>query len=170
MNVLSRLRNRSPRPTAGNPASAKASSPPDARLPVSDYDELDIKQLKRQLSALSQVDLAAIESHELSHQARVDVLSRLRWLQGSEPLPGYDALPTEEVVRALTEADGETVRAVREYERRHRDRLEIRDAVARVLPTASASEGEDRVREEQAARVREGLAGRDETASGLSDR
>ena len=170
MNILERLSNRPPRGDAGDPGSTEASSPDEDQLPITNYDNLDAKQLRAQLSPLSQVELAAIESYELAHQARPVVLNRLHWLKGSEPVPGYDALATEEIVRALTEADTETVKAVREYERRHQDRHEVRAEVARALPTATASAGEDRARDEQEALVREGFADRENTGAGLTTR
>jgi hypothetical protein len=53
------------------------------------------------------------------------VLNRLRWLRASEPLPGYDALDSDEIIRALADADAATVKAVRSYERHRRDRREV---------------------------------------------
>ena len=166
MNILKRLNNRPPRGNTGDPRSAEVTSRDGDQLPISNYERLDPKQLRTQLSALSQVDLAAIERHELAHQARPVVLNRLHWLKGSEPVPGYDALTTEEILRVLTDADTGTVKAVREYERRHQDRHQVRAELARALPTASASAGEDRAREEQAGLVREGFAGRQKTGLG----
>jgi hypothetical protein len=77
------------------------------------------------LSHLSQVELAAVEAHERSHRDRPVVLNRLRWLRASEPLPGYDALDSDEIIRALADADAATVKAVRSYERHHGDRREV---------------------------------------------
>jgi hypothetical protein len=168
MKILERLSNRPPLGDAGDPGSREASSADEDQLPISNYDSLDAKQLRPQLSPLSQVELAAIESYELAHQARPVVVNRLHWLKGSEPVPGYDALGTEEIVQALTGANTETVRAVREYERHHQDRHEVRAEVARALPTAGASAGEDRARKEQAALVREGFADREKTGAGLA--
>ena len=168
MKILERLSKSPPRQDAGDPGSAGASSPDEDQLPITDYDKLDAKQLRPQLSPLSQVELAAIESHELAHQARPVVLNRLHWLKGNEPVSGYDALTTDQIVQALSEADTGTVKAVREYERRHQDRHEVRSEVARVLPTALASAGEDRARDEQAALVQAGFEGREKAAGGLA--
>ena len=126
MKILERLGNRSPHRKTGAPNSAEASSADEQRLPFARYDELDGKQLIPQLSQLSQVELAAVEAHERSHRDRPVVLNRLRWLRGSEPLPGYDALDSDEIVRALAGAEAATVKAVRSYERHHRDRRECR--------------------------------------------
>jgi hypothetical protein len=134
MRILERLRNRSPR------------------------GEADSKQLISQLSQLSQVELAAVEAHERSHRNRPEVLNRLGWLRSTEPLPGYDALDSDEIVRALADADATTVKAVRSYERHHRDRHDVRAEVARVIPTARPSAGQDRARKDKAALVRTGYA------------
>ena len=157
MKLLGRLRKRSPRGEAGDPGSAEASSADEQRLPIARFDQLDRKQVIPQLSQLSQVELAAVEAHERSHRNRPVVLNRLRWLRASEPLPGYDALDADEIIRALADADGQTVKAVRSYERHHRDRREVRAEAARVLPTAPASAAEDRAREEKVAFVQAGI-------------
>ena len=157
MKLLERLRNGSPHAEAGARGSAEASSADAQRLPIARYDQLDGKQVFPQLSQLSQVELAAVDAHERSHRERPVVLNRLRWLRGSEPLPGYDALDSDEIVRALADADAATVKAVRSYERHHRDRRDVRAEVARVMPTAQASAGQDRAREQKAALVQAGL-------------
>ena len=157
MKILERLRNRSLHGEADAPDSGKASSADEQRLPIARYDQLDGKQVVPQLSQLSQVELAAVEAHERSHRERPVVLNRLRWLRGNEPLPGYDALDSDEIVRALAGADAATVKAVRSYERHHRDRRDVRAEVARVMPTAQASAGQDRAREQKAALVKAGI-------------
>ena len=157
MRILGLLRNRSPHGAAGAPGSAETSPADEQRLPIARYDQLDGKQVVSQLSQLSQVELAAVEAHERSHQNRPAVLNRLRWLTVNEPLPGYDGLDSDEIVRTLSDADAATVRAVRSYERHHRDRRQVRAEVARVLPTAQASAGQDRAREQKAALVKAGV-------------
>ena len=168
MKILERLRNHSPRGNAGDPGSAGASSSDADQLAISGYDRLDQKQVGARLHELSQVELAAVEAYERSHQNRPEVLHKLRYMRTSEPLPGYDALSPEQIAQALAGADAETVKAVRDYERRFGHRKQVLDEAARVLPTSQASLGEERAREEKDARVREGLAGRRETASGLA--
>ena len=157
MKILERLRNRSPHGEAGGLGSAEASSADEQRLPIARYDQLDGKQVVPQLSQLSQVELAAVEAHERSHRDRPVVLNRLRWLRASEPLPGYDALDSDEIVRILADADAATAKAVRSYERHHRDRRDVRAEVARVIPTAQASAAQDRAREQKAALVQAGI-------------
>jgi hypothetical protein len=168
MKILERLRNPSHRGDAGDPGSADASSPDADQLPISGYDRLDEKQVGGRLHELSQVELAAVETHERSHKNRPEVLDKLRYMRTSEPLPAYDALSPEEIAKAIADADAETVKAVRDYERKFGHRKQVIDEAARVLPTSPASAGEDRAQAEKDARVREGLAGRQETAGGLA--
>jgi hypothetical protein len=115
MKILDRLANRSSHGEAGAPRSAEASAADEQRLPIARYDQLEGKQVFPQLSQLSQTELAAVDAHERSHRERPVVLNRLRWLRGNEPLPGYDALDSDEIVRALAGADAATVNAVRSY-------------------------------------------------------
>jgi hypothetical protein len=157
MKILERLRNRSPHGEAGAPNSAEAGSVDEQRRPIARYDQVDGKQLIPQLSQLSQVELAAVEAHERSHRDRPVVLNRLRWVRASEPLPGYDALESVEIVRALAGADAATVKAVRSYERRHRDRREVSAEAAHVLPTSQTRAGQDRAREDKAALLHAGI-------------
>jgi hypothetical protein len=156
MNILKHLRNRSPA-GAEDVGSAQAGSTDEHQLPFAHYDQLDDKQIKHQLSQLSQVDLAAVETYERSHRDRSVVLDKLRYMRGSEPLPGYDALSPDEVVGALAGAEGQTVKAVRDYERKFRHRREVLEEAARVLPTSRASAGETRAREDKAALTQAGI-------------
>jgi hypothetical protein len=96
------------------------------------------------------------------------VLDKLRYMRTSEPLPGYDALSPQQIAKALAGADAETVKVVRDYERKFGHRKQVMDEAARVLPTSQASAGEDRAQQEKDGRVRKGLAGRRETAGGLA--
>ena len=107
--------------------------PRSTRLPISGYDQLDDKEVGDRLSQLSQVELAAVETYERAHGNRPAVLEKLRYMRGSEPLPGYDALTTEQIAEALAGADAETVRAVRDYERKFQHRQSVLDEAARVL-------------------------------------
>ena len=100
------------------------------------YDRLGDKQIGARLSQLSQVELAALETYERAHANRPVVLDKLRYMRGSEPLPGYDALTTEQIAEALADADTETVKAVRDYERKFGHRQSVLHEAARVLPTA----------------------------------
>jgi hypothetical protein len=166
MKILEALRTRRSQ-RSGRDTQTAMSSPDEQQLPISGYDRLKDKQITDQLSQLSQVELATVETYERAHGGRPAVLDKLRYMRGSEPLPGYDALTTEQIAKALAGADAETVKAVRDYERKFGRRQSVLDEAARVLPTATASAVEERAREQQTALVREGFAGRAKTARDL---
>jgi hypothetical protein len=100
--------------------------------PVAGYDSLKTKEVIASLSSHSQVELARIDSYERSHQERRVVFDKLRWLRQDEPLPGYDALSSEEVVAALDKADLAAIKRVRGYERKFHARREVLDEVDRL--------------------------------------
>jgi hypothetical protein len=133
-------------------------------LPVPDYDQLSEKEIVNRLSQLSQVELAAVETYERANGNRPPVLDKLRYMRDTEPLPGYDALTAEQIAEALTGADAETVKAVRDYERKFQHRRSVIDETARVLPSAPASAREERARAEKVSLLREGYADRARTA------
>ena len=56
-------------------------------LPIPGYDGLDVPGVRARLAFLSQVELAAVEIYERSHDERPEVLERLRHMHCSEPLP-----------------------------------------------------------------------------------
>ena len=170
MNVLGRLLNRRPHTEAGDSHQSSAGSAGADQVPIPGYESLDDKQVGERLHELSQVELAAVESYERSHRARPTVLDKLRYMRTSEPLTGYDTLTPQQIAEALAGADTETVKAVRDYERKFARRQRVLDETARVLPTSTPSAREERAREENAARVREGVAGRAETAGRLAGR
>jgi hypothetical protein len=167
MNILKRLRGR-PSVTTGEVGSAQAGSTDEHPLPIARYDELGEKQVNQQLSQLTQVELAAVEAYERSHRDRAVVLDKLRYMRGSEPLPGYDLLSPEEIVEELAGADARTVKAVRDYERKFRHRRQVMEEAARVLPTSRASAGEVRAREDKAALVQAGTRSRSDRPAGGS--
>ena len=100
--------------------------------PVAGYDSLKTKEVVASLSSRSQVELAAIESYEHTHENRLSVFDMLRWLRQDEPLPGYDALNSEELLAALEKADLAGLKRVRSYERKFHARREVLDEVDRL--------------------------------------
>lgn len=103
-----------------------------ANEPVSGYEKLKTKEVIASLTTHSQVELAEIEEYERSHQDRPVVFDKLRWLRQKEPLPGYDALESDEVLAALDKADIAAIKRVRGYERKFRARREVLDEVDRL--------------------------------------
>ncbi len=115
------------------PGDTPAGSAKEARLPFAGYDGLDHRQVMNGLSDHSQVELEAVERYERSHKDRERVLDKLRYMRGSEPLPGYDALGVEEILAVLGEADLATIKKVRAYERKFANRPGVLEEVVRVL-------------------------------------
>jgi hypothetical protein len=100
--------------------------------PVAGYDSLKEKEVIASLSKRSQVELADIQTYEHTHQNRVSVFDKLRWLRQDEPIPGYDAMSSDEVVAALEKADLAGLKRVRGYERKFRARREVLEEVDRL--------------------------------------
>ena len=134
MSILNTLGYRfSTRESSGEQSGAANDDPvAEAPVPFAGYDRLNARQVMDGLSDHSQIELAAVEAYERSHQDRQPVLDKLRWMRGSEPLPGYDALSVEEIVTALTAADSATIKKVRGYERKFANRRDVLDEVVRV--------------------------------------
>ena len=100
-------------------------------LAIANYDTLTAEEITNKLTGLSQIDLARIDSYERRNQDRTTVLSRVSSLRGSEPWPGYDELTTTEVQAFLSEGDDERMKAVRAYERSHKNRAGVIKATER---------------------------------------
>jgi hypothetical protein len=160
MKLFDRLTNKQATESASDHPDAPEASAQSGDLPIAGYDKLDAKELREHLSPLSQVDLVVVRDYERSHQDRPAVLHRIHWLEENEPVSGYDALDAEAVVASLASADTGTLKAVREYERRHQARHDVLMAVESGLPGASASAGEERRDSERDARVAQGFANR----------
>jgi hypothetical protein len=133
-------------------------------VPIPGYDQLSDKEVRDRLAQLSQVELAGVETYERAHGNRPVVLHKLRYMRDTEPLPGYDAATTEQIAEALAGADAETVKAVRDYERKFQHRQSVLGEAARVLPSSRPSVREERARDEKAALLRDGYADRARTA------
>jgi len=121
-------------------AATTSPSPIPAPLPLAGYDRLDDRQVIDRLSDHSQIELEAVESYERSHEDRKPVLDKLRYLRGSEPLPGYDALSVEEIVTEVKDADLATIKKVRGYERKFANRRDVLEEVVRVHHARQAAQ------------------------------
>ncbi|HYM57667.1 MAG TPA: DUF892 family protein [Solirubrobacteraceae bacterium] len=108
-----------------------------AEPPIADYDSLTASQIVSRLTDLSQDRLGRLIAYERPHRDRSTVLDRARSLQESEPFPGYDDLAGRDVAGRLRDADEKTVTAAREYEGRHRRRVEVLEAAQRQLRSRS---------------------------------
>jgi len=105
-------------------------------LAIDRYDQLTADEIASRLRQLSQVDLAKVDSYERRHENRTTVLERISSLRGDEPWPGYDEQNANEIRAALADAGDERLKAVRTYERAHKDRTSVLDAAERQLTHA----------------------------------
>lgn len=105
-------------------------------LAISSYDALTVNEITAKLSALSQIDLAKIDSYERKNQNRSTVLSRITALRGDEPWAGYDELNVGAIESALSAGDDELAAKVRSYERSHKGRTGVIAAAEREHTTA----------------------------------
>jgi ferritin-like metal-binding protein YciE len=99
-------------------------------LAIAGYDELTAEEIVAKLTELSQIDLAKVKAYERKKDNRSTVLSRISTLEASEPWPGYDELTVEEI-RAAVGDDDERASSVRSYERAHKNRAGVLNAVER---------------------------------------
>jgi uncharacterized protein (DUF433 family) len=116
-----------------------AGAPGDSQSLLDDYDRLNTRQVVAQLAQRSQSELASIETHERSHEDRPEVLNKLRYLRGDEPLPDYDTLDAEQISTALDGADLDTAKLVREYERKFKRRSSVIDAVMQATKQTTST-------------------------------
>ncbi|MDQ6914360.1 MAG: hypothetical protein M3155_00945 [Actinomycetota bacterium] len=130
MSILTALRDRQPRGATTDGFDASAAAEPD--LPMPGYDRLKVSRITASLPRHSQTELTAIEAYERAHDARPEVLNKLRYLRGSEPIPGYDGLTPEEIADALRDADLHTITDAREYERKFHRRQPVLDDLTRL--------------------------------------
>ncbi|MGI8429112.1 MAG: DUF892 family protein [Solirubrobacteraceae bacterium] len=101
-------------------------------LAIANYDQLNVGEIDERLPKLSQIELAKIDGFERKNKDRATVLNRIAVLQRDEPWPGYDELTVGEIETVMAQSNDESLeRAVREYERAHKNRvgvLEVLDA------------------------------------------
>ena len=108
----------------------------ESDLAIANYESLSADEVQDKLSELSQIDLAKVDAYERKNQNRSTVTSRIDSLQADEPWPGYDELGVDEVRAMLSEGDETRIKAVRSYERKHKNRAGVLRATERELSNA----------------------------------
>lgn len=149
MKLFDRFRNRPSQEASSEGVQAE----PAAGEPIPGYDHMKPDEIVPRLHELSQVQLEEVESYERSHKERAAVLNKLRYMRSPEPVEGYDTFDAGQVAEALEGADGQRVKAIRDYERKFQGRRQVLDEAARVLPDAPESAANAQSREEKANRV-----------------
>jgi len=102
-------------------------------VPIAGYDGLTAAEIVNRLRALSQRQLGEVERYERRGDSRQTVLNRIASLREAPPWSGYDEATVDDVTKKLSGASAERAKAVRDYERRHRDRKGVMEAARRVL-------------------------------------
>jgi ferritin-like metal-binding protein YciE len=115
---------------------AKGAVASESDLAIARYDSLTADEITTRLAELSQIELAKIDAYERKNQNRTTVLSRITALRGNEPWPGYDELTAAEVQAVLSEGDDDRAQQVRSYERTHKNRAGVLNAVERERANA----------------------------------
>ena len=106
--------------------------------PTSDYESLTASEVVGKLTDFTQAQLKATIAYERAHRKRATVIERAQSLQEDEPFDGYDELTARDVAQRLTDTDEATARRVREYEGRHKRRVEVLETAQRQLSGASS--------------------------------
>ena len=138
MNLFNAFRN-------GGSTAGDASTAPDLgenQTMVDRYATLGEHDAVTELGQLNQVELTAVESYERSHRDRAAVHNKLRYLRQPEPLSGYDALDTADVIAALASMDTATLKTVREYERKMQNRATVLKELAHALHQSTMPDGD----------------------------
>ena len=97
-------------------------------LPITDYDSQSASDIASKLKGCSQRELRTIDAYERKHENRTTITDKIAKLTGEEPWAGYDEAGVEAITGALTDANAEKAREVRNYERDHKDRAGVIEA------------------------------------------
>ena len=89
------------------------------------------EQIVAKLPEQPQTVLAKIATYEQAKDKRATVLQRIAALTGPEPAPGYDALTADDAQKLVTNGSATLAAAVRDYERRHKDRASVIETAVR---------------------------------------
>jgi hypothetical protein len=122
-----------PAAKAARPAAkaTRPAAPAAAKPPIAGYDGLTADEVLAKLPEQPQTALAQIAAYEQAHENRATVLQRVAALTGPEPAPGYDAMSADEAQKLVAGGSAALAAAVRDYERRHKDRAGVVEAATR---------------------------------------
>ena len=86
--------------------------------PIPGYNSFTVAELAVEFHNHSQAELNACEEYERAHRNRKVVLDKLHYMHTRQPWEGYDDMPEDEILAVLESADDETIKRVRDYERK----------------------------------------------------
>jgi len=98
-------------------------------LPIADYDKHTAHDIIAKLKTVSQHELRMIGAYEAEHENRVTIIDRIAALRAVEPWSSYDGQNVADIAVGLTRFDAETASGVGSYERGHKNRAGVLEAV-----------------------------------------
>lgn len=106
-------------------------------LPIEHYDDLSASEITARLDNQSADELRRLKAHEERTLGRKTILRKIeeQLEPGGENLPieGYENMRADELTDHLDHLGAEELEAVKEHERRHRNRKTVLEAVDRQL-------------------------------------
>ena len=110
-------------------------------LPVPGYNRFSEGELiHKELHHHTQAELERIEEYERAHENRVSILHKIHYLRGHQPWDGYDEMASDEIAARLDSEDAETLKHVRDYEHKFRNRPIVVDRAMELLHERHAAE------------------------------
>jgi hypothetical protein len=106
-------------------------------LPIAEYDKQSAADIASKLKGLTQRDLRLIDAYERKHQNRSTITNKIATLAGEEPWSGYDEQSVDAITTALAEADAQTAKKVKAYERDRKGRLGVIDTADQRIARAA---------------------------------
>jgi hypothetical protein len=106
-------------------------------LPIRDYDAQSASDIASQLKGFSQRELRMIDAYERKNQNRSTITDKISALSGDEPWSGYDEQSVDAITTALGEADAQSARKVKSYERDHKNRVGVITATDKRIAAES---------------------------------
>lgn len=101
------------------------------------YDDLTVTEIIDQIKTLSMRQLEIIRDYEFHHYNRIRIIRQVnKELDEARIIPEYDSLTVGQVVEHLDELTPQELAAIRDYEKKHRNRTTVIRAIERNLATA----------------------------------
>lgn len=94
-------------------------------LPITGYDKQSAEDIASRLNGFSQRELRMIDAYERKRENRATITDKIAKLTGDEPWSGYDEQSADAITTALGEADADSARKVKSYEREHKARTGV---------------------------------------------
>lgn len=106
-------------------------------LPIEDYDDLSASEIVDRLDQLDEGELQRLREHEENTLSRKTILGRIDEkleLAGENlPIEGYEKMTADEITDHLSDLDEDDLHTLKEYEKHHRSRKTVLQAIDRQL-------------------------------------